>query len=123
MQKQNYKVIADIVRRVLLNTPYFHQMVDLLCSYFGDDNPLFKENKFRKACRVGNDAPLVDYTEKKAEKKIVEKGGEPVDIVEKLKKYQDDVYGADAATDRMNEKFKKLNEKIRKEKEDNKDNM
>ena len=103
MKEVHYKVIADIVRRVLQGTTYFHPMVDLLCSYFSDDNPVFDEHSFREACREKPKEIEVEVIEEKSPEK-------------KLQEYQNDTWGYKAAINRMNEKFEHLNEKIKKEK-------
>ena len=114
MTKQNYEAIADMIRHILGGSPYFHSFVDTMTSYLKDENPLFKENTFREACRSNPDC---DGENTPRVKKLEEEAN--ITIEKKLRKYQNDTYGAEAGMDRMNEMFRKQNEEIQKEKKEN----
>lgn len=107
MTKSNYQAIAKIIRHVLGNSTYFHPFVDTIVSYMKDENKLFNETKFRQACRNEDGGELKDK-DGEARKDLT--------IEQRIVKYQDDKYGVKEATIRMNEKNRKINEQIRKEK-------
>ena len=114
MTKTHYEAIANMIRHILGGTPYFHAMVDTMVSYFKDDNKLFNESTFREACRTNPDCDGENRPEIKIKENTATK-----EIEERIRKYQKDTYGAEAATKRMNKYFEKLNEKIQEEKKSN----
>ena len=110
MIKTNYQAIAKIIKHVLGNSIYFHPFVDTIVSYMKDENSAFNETKFREACR----ADLEDG------KELKDKDGEArkdLTVEQRIVKYQDDKYGVEEATLRMNQRNKEISEQIRKEKQ------
>jgi len=114
MSRRNYGAIAQIISNVLGGTHYFHQTVDAFCSLFKDQSILFDEGKFRDACR--NTQSFTGYKPEK-EKKIEppKETKKSTDVIERLVDYQrHQDYGYTEAVERMNEKFKKLSKKTKK---------
>ena len=50
MSKKDYKMLADIIWRVLTDGQEKHDFVDELCFELRKDNPRFNSDKFRSAC-------------------------------------------------------------------------
>lgn len=109
MNKSDYEAIAEIIRHILGGSNVYHAFVDTMVNYMKIENPLFNESKFREACRENPDKDG-EAKQETIKPKIND------DIETRLKKYQNDKSGMRAAMDRMNEKFKKHNEEIKKEK-------